>query len=90
MFIRKSLLYRRLFLTYAVVVICLLGSFDFYLITYARMESKNSRIYLGERLSSDINELLVEFENSNRFIVNTIYCFNHLFRMHLYIKNVTI
>ena len=37
------------------------------------MESKNSRIHLGERLSSDINELLVEFENSNRFIVNTIY-----------------
>lgn len=70
---KKSMLYKKLFLTYTVVVVCLIGGFDFYLIHYVVSNSRIERLSLGERLGYDVNEMLNEIENSNKFIVHNMY-----------------
>lgn len=73
MLAKKSMLYNNLFLTYSLVIICLIGGFDLYLINYVVSESKSNRISLGEQLGYNANELLKEIENSNKFIVSSMY-----------------
>ncbi|MDB8551502.1 sensor histidine kinase [Turicibacter sanguinis] len=73
MLAKKSMLYNNLFLTYSLVIICLIGGFDLYLINYVMSESKSNRISLGEQLGYNANELLKEIENSNKFIVSSMY-----------------
>lgn len=73
MLAKKSMLYNNLFFTYSLVIVCLIGSFDFYLINYVMSESKSNRISLGEQLGHNTEELLKEIENSNRFIVSSMY-----------------
>lgn len=70
---KKSMLYKKLFLTYTLVVIGLIGGFDLYLIHYVRSNTVDSRMYLGERLASDVSEILKEIEHSNKLIVNEMY-----------------
>lgn len=70
---KKSMLYKKLFFTYTLVVICLIGSFDFYLVNYVISNSKSSRLNLGEKFTSDIIEMLKEVETSNKYVVNKMY-----------------
>ena len=74
---KKSMLYKKLFFTYTVVVICLIGSFDFYLINYVISNGKSSRLYLGEKFTYDIVEMLKEVETANKYVVNNMY-YDHM------------
>lgn len=71
--IRKPILYKKIFLTYIVVIVGLIVGFDLYLINYAKSNSIDSRMHLAEWLALDICEVLKEIENSNRLIVNEMY-----------------
>ncbi len=70
---KKSMLYKKLFLTYALVVIGLMGGFDLYLINYVKSHNMDNRLYLAERLASDTSGMLKEIANSNKLIVNEMY-----------------
>lgn len=67
------MLYKKLFFTYSVVVICLIGAFDFYLVSSVQSNNKSYRLSLGEKLAQDISGLLGEIENSNKFVVSSMY-----------------
>ena len=70
---KKSMLYKKLFFTYSVIVICLIGFFDFYLINSVQSNNKSYRLSLGEKLAQDVSGMLNEIENSNKFVVNSMY-----------------
>ena len=69
---KKSMLYKKLFFTYSVIVICLIGFFDFYLINSVQSNNKSYRLSLGEKLAQDVNGMLKEIENSNKQITITL------------------
>lgn len=73
MSLKKSMLYKKLFFTYTIVVIFLIGIFDVYLINYVKSNNKRNRFYLGEKLAYDVGEIMKEIENSNKYIVNNMY-----------------
>lgn len=73
MSIKKSMLYKRLFFTYVIVIVFLIAIFDGYLINSMVANEKENRLFLGEKLVYDINEVINEFENSNKYITNTLY-----------------
>lgn len=70
---KKSTLYKQLFFTYFLVIVCLIGGFNLYLINYVRSESKSNRISSGEQLSYNVHEVLNEIESSNKVIINKMY-----------------
>lgn len=70
---KRSMLYKKLFFTYTLVAIFLVGIFDVYIINYVKSNNKRNRFYLGEKLANDINEIMREIENSNKYLINNMY-----------------
>lgn len=70
---KRSMLYKKLFFTYTLVAVFLVGIFDVYIINYVKSNNKKNRFYLGEKLANDINEILKEIENSNKYLINNMY-----------------
>lgn len=70
---KRSMLYKKLFFTYTLVAVFLVGIFDVYIINYVKSNNKKNRFYLGEKLANDINEIMKEIENSNKYLINNMY-----------------
>lgn len=70
---KRSMLYKKLFFTYTLVAVFLVGIFDIYIINYVKSNNKRNRFYLGEKLANDINEIMREIENSNKYLINNMY-----------------
>lgn len=70
---KRSMLYKKLFFTYTLVAMFLVGIFDAYIINYVKTNNKKSRFYLGEKLANDVNEIIREIENSNKYLINNMY-----------------
>ena len=45
---KRSMLYKKLFFTYTLVAVFLVGIFDVYIINYVKSNNKKNRFYLGE------------------------------------------
>ncbi|AYE34010.1 sensor histidine kinase [Clostridium septicum] len=73
MSIKHSLIYRRLFIIYTIVIIFLLGSLDFYFIKKSARDVKENNLYINEKIVYGVNEEIHKISNSANIIINNMY-----------------
>lgn len=70
---KRSMIYKRLFVIYTSVTICVVGILAIFFIGSASMESKKNNLYINEKLIYDINQEITKTENTTNLILNMLY-----------------
>lgn len=71
--IKKSTIYKRLFLTYMLVTIFLIVTLDFYFINGFLNNSIEKNTYVNEKVVYDVNEKINKIDSSGESIINNMY-----------------
>lgn len=71
--IKKSTIYKRLFATYMIVTIFLIGTLDFYFINRFFKNNIDRSTYINEKVSYDVNEEINKINNSSNKIIENMY-----------------
>lgn len=71
--IKKSTIYKRLFATYMIVTIALIGTLDFYFINRFLKNNIDRNTYINEKVSYDVNEEINKINNSSSKIIENMY-----------------
>lgn len=71
--IKKSTIYKRLFATYMIVTIFLIGTLDFYFINRFFKNNIDRSTYINEKVSYDVNEEINKINNSSSKIIENMY-----------------
>lgn len=89
--IKKSKIYKRLFVTNILVTIFLIITLDIYFINNVLENNRNSKIYVNEKVVYDVNEAINKINNSSDIIVKNMYSdINVVQDILLFMKNDTI
>ena len=70
---KKSMIYKRLFLIYMSIITILLGVLDVFFIDKVKRNIVQNNIYINEKVVYDVNEELVKIVNSTDLISNIMY-----------------
>ena len=73
MLIKQSMIYKRLFIIYTIVVVFLLVSLDFYFIKKSANDIKENSLYINEKLVHDVNDEIHKVSTSTNIIINNMY-----------------
>lgn len=71
--IKKSMIYRRIFSIYIIVIFFLLGSLDIYFIKKQLSNIKSNRVYINSKVTYDVNEEINKMNNSTNLIIKNMY-----------------
>lgn len=71
--IKKSTIYKRLFATYMIVTIFLIGTLDFYFINRFFKNNIDRSTYINEKVSYDVNEEINKINDSSNKIIENMY-----------------
>lgn len=89
--IKKSKIYKRLFVINILVTIFLIITLDIYFINNVLENNRNSKIYVNEKVVYDVNEAINKINNSSDIIVKNMYSdINIAQDILLFMKNDTI
>lgn len=69
----KSNLYRRLFITYTIVILSVVSILYIYFLTKTSDEVKKNTLYINEKILQDVNETLEYNNNTSKTIMNMLY-----------------
>lgn len=78
MSIKKSMIYKRLFIIYMLVIVFLIGALDMFFIRRVTNNNKENRAYINEKVAYDVNDELNKINNSNKLLVDSIYNNNYI------------
>lgn len=78
MSIKKSMIYKRLFIIYMLVIVFLIGALDMFFIRRVTTNNKENRAYINEKVAYDVNDELNKINNSNKLLVDSIYNNNYI------------
>lgn len=70
---KKSMIYKRLFLIYMGVIIVLVGALDIFFIDRVKRSMMQSKLYINEKVTYDVNDELNKIVNSTNFITKMMY-----------------
>lgn len=70
---KKSMIYKRLFLIYMGVIIVLVGALDIFFIDRVKRSIVQSKLYINEKVTYDVNDELNKIGNSTNFITKMMY-----------------
>lgn len=70
---KKSMIYKRLFLIYMGVITVLLGALDIFFIDRVKRSIVQSKLYINEKVTYDVNDELNKIVNSTNFITKMMY-----------------
>ncbi|MEG1002706.1 cache domain-containing sensor histidine kinase [Clostridium sp.] len=73
MSIKKSMIYKRLFIIYILVIVFLIGALDVFFIKRVTTSNKENKSYINEKVAYDVNDELNKINNSNKLIVESMY-----------------
>ena len=73
MSIKKSMIYKRLFIIYILVIVFLIGALDAFFIKRVTTSNKENKSYINEKVAFDVNDELNKVNNSNKLIVESMY-----------------
>ena len=71
--IKKSTIYKRLFATYMLVTIFLIGTLDFYFINRFFKNNVERNTYINEKVVYDVNDEINKISNSSNSIIENMY-----------------
>lgn len=71
--IKKSTIYKRLFATYMLVTIFLIGTLDFYFINRFFKNNIERNIYINDKVVYDVNEEINKINDSSNSIIENMY-----------------
>lgn len=71
--IKKSTIYKRLFATYMLVTIFLIGTLDFYFINRSFKNNIEKNTYINEKVAYDVNEEINKINDSSNSIIENMY-----------------
>ncbi|HHD2753837.1 TPA: sensor histidine kinase [Clostridium perfringens] len=69
----KSNLYRRLFVTYTIVILSIVSILYLYFLTKTSEEVKRNTLYINDKILQDVNETLEYNNSTSRTIMNMLY-----------------
>lgn len=69
----KSNLYRRLFITYTIVILSVVSILLIYFLSKTSEEIKRNSLYINDKILQDVNETLEYNSNTSRRIMNMLY-----------------
>lgn len=69
----KSNLYRRLFVTYTIVILSVVSILYLYFLTKTSEEVKRNTLYINEKILQDVNETLEYNNSTSKTIMNMLY-----------------
>lgn len=70
---KKSMVYKRLFATYTLMIIFLLISLDVYFVKKELLNIKKNSLYINEKVTYDVNEEINNINDNMNLIVKNIY-----------------
>ena len=71
--IKKSMIYKRIFGVYMIMVIFLISSLDIYIIKKQLTNIKKNSLYINQEIAYDVNEEINNINNSTNLIVKNMY-----------------
>ena len=69
----KSNLYKRLFITYTIVILSVVSILCIYFLSKTSEEIKRNNLYLNDKILQDVNETLEYNSSTSRRIMNMLY-----------------
>ena len=69
----KSNLYKRLFVTYTIVILSVVSILCIYFLSKTSEEIKRNNLYLNDKILQDVNETLEYNSSTSRRIMNMLY-----------------
>ncbi|MBU3107776.1 sensor histidine kinase [Clostridium gasigenes] len=71
--IKKSMIYKRIFSIYMIMVIFLISSLDIYIIKKQLTNIKENSLYINEEIAYDVNEEINNINNNTNLIIKNMY-----------------